>query len=129
MMKTEQEIQEANKRERETEVERDRADRAARLEYEKATKEEWDRYEALWKPAKERWETFSRPFFEVWQAKRVVNGKAESEALAEARCNWQECPRCGASANRYQVFCTDDKCGINLLTGGTGRFMEGKWVK
>ena len=115
-MKTEQEIQEADKRERKIKIEKMVADKAAQWEYNDATKEAWEEYDAVWKPAREKWEAFQGPYFKTLQGKLVAANKAEMEALAEVRANWKECPRCGLSAARYQVFCTGDKCRANLLT-------------
>jgi len=117
--RTEREIQ-ADKRELEIKVERDKADKAANFEFNEVTKEE----QALFQPALERWRAFYRPYFEALQVKLVANRKVESEALAEVRSHWKKCPRCGALAARYQTFCTDDKCGLNLLSGGEKMLWE-----
>ena len=118
MLKSEQERLEADKRELEIVAELTAANNAAQVEFSKATKEEWERYERIWTPARERWAAFIRPYFEALAAKMVANQKAGDEAFAKVRGNWKECPHCGAKAGRYQVFCSVDKCGTNLLTGG-----------
>ena len=118
--KTEQEILEADKQEFKIEQKKIAGRQAARREFNKATKEEWEEYQKVWKPARERWEKFSELFFEVMQTKLVANRKAYDEALAKVRGNWKVCPKCGASAARYQTYCTDEKCGTNLLTGALG---------
>ncbi len=105
-MKTQQEIQEADKREREIGAEKAAADKAAHKEFVEATKEE----QALYLPALKRWLAFYRPYWEARQAKMVAAGKAEIEALAEVRGNWKVCPKCRTSAARYQFHCVGDKC-------------------
>lgn len=127
-MRTKQEIREADKRELEIETEYKVADKAARLEFQEATKEAFAEYEAVWKPAREKWGAFSQPHFGTLRVRLATNRKTRDDALAEARSGWAKCPRCGTSAARYQTFCTNDKCGINLLTGGPGRFVDGKWI-
>lgn len=115
-MKTEQEIHEADKQELEIAVKKKAANEAAYLEFNKVTREAFEEYTAVWRPAKEKWEAFSRPHAEGLRAALTTANKAEELALAEVRKDWQTCPRCGTSANRYQIHCTDDECGINLLT-------------
>ena len=113
-MKTELEIQEADEKEKRIEEERKVADKAACLEFHEATKEEWDRYKKVWNPAKKRWEKFSKPHFDNLRTRLAANEKAEFAALVEARKDWRECPKCGTLAARFQVFCQNEKCGVNL---------------
>lgn len=115
--KTPEEILEADKREKEIEAIFQGEDKAARREFGEATKEERELYESIWKPAWERWEAFVEPHFKKVQARSVANLKKKREALAEVRRDWRKCPYCGAMANRFQTFCTGDKCGMNLITG------------
>ena len=87
------------------------ADKAAVQEYNEDTKEAFDRYKRIWKPAREKWEKFQQPHFRAVQAKLAANGKAETDALAEVLSNWKTCPKCGASASKYQTYCITEKCG------------------
>ena len=81
-MKTEQEIQEADKREREIEIEKIVADKAAYLEYSEATREAFEEYKHVWSPAREKWEAFQEPHSKRLQERLVAANKVEEEALA-----------------------------------------------
>ena len=109
------EVIEANRREAEIEAEAEAAERAAYLEYNEATKEAFAEYERVWLPAKAKWEAFQEPHFKRLQERLVAIQAAKMEALSEVRRNWGNCPRCGTPTARYQVFCLNDKCRINLL--------------
>jgi len=105
----------ANEKEEELEAWAEKERVAAQLAFNEATNAAWSEYEAVWKPAKEKWEAFSKPFFAELTSKLKDIGKRLSEKLEGSRSNWSECPRCGASTNRFQVFCGEDTCRVNLL--------------
>ncbi len=115
-MKTKQEIREADETEERIKFERLEADRQAYIEYNKATLQPWKEYESIWKPAREKWEKFSIPYFMKLQKELAANEMKEEKSISEVRKDWQICPKCGATANRFQTFCSVEKCNTNLIT-------------
>lgn len=105
----------ANEKEDEIEAWVEKEQAAARLAFSKATSAAWSEYEAVWKPARERWEAFSKPFFAKLASKFKDVEKELSRKLGEARKDWSKCPKCGVPTARFQVFCSDEECGVNLL--------------
>jgi len=108
----------ANEKEDEIEAWVEREQVAARLAFNEATRAAWLEYEAVWKPAKEKWEAFSKPFFAKLTSRLRAIEKELSEKLGEVRKDWSKCPKCGVPTARFQVFCSEEKCGVNLLTWG-----------
>ena len=115
-MKTEQEIYEADEAEERIKIEKEEADKQAYTEFNKATASAWKEYEEIWKPAREKWEKFFALPFKKLQAELVKNNKRKDEALIKVRKDWQVCPECGTSASRFQVFCSNKECELNLVT-------------
>ena len=114
-MKTEQEIQEADRKDQEIRVKSWRKEKAAQLAFDKATNEESEEFEKVVRPAQERWKTFSAPYRESLRLKLLDIRKEKDDAITELQVNWENCPKCGTSYGRYQVYCSNDKCQLNLV--------------
>ncbi len=130
VLKTEEEIREANRKEHEIQVAYEAENVAAQKAFNEATKDAWEEYEAIWKPAREQWEAVSGPHFKKLRARQAANEKTRGEAVGEIRRDWRLCPRCGTHAARYQVHCMGElageggkpiPCGENLIMLTSGR--------
>jgi len=115
-MKTEQEIQEVDGKAQKINNKANKAEKAAQLTFNEATKEESDEFEKVVRPAQKRWQEFSAPHREALRTKLLAIKKVRDEAIAELQIDWGNCPKCGTSYGRYEVFCRNDVCRINLNT-------------
>lgn len=114
-VKTEQEVQEANRKAQEIEEEAEREEKAARGVFNKATEKESKKFEKAVRPAQERWKKFSSPHLMILSDKLSDIRKAKNNAIAGLQASWENCPECGTPYGRYQVCCGNDKCKLNLV--------------
>jgi len=106
----------ANKKEAEINAWFEEQEELARIAFYNATRAAWDAYEAIWKPAREKWEAFSRPYFVEFTTKQGKLQTERSNRIGKVRANWDQCPICGTSYDRFQVWCSNLKCNTNLIT-------------
>ena len=114
-MKTGQEVQEANRKAQEIEKKAEREGKAAQRVFNKATRKESEEFEKVVRPAQERWERFSASHLKILSDKLLGIRRARDSAIAELQANWGNCPKCGTPYGRYQVYCGNDKCRLNLV--------------
>ncbi len=115
-MKTEQEIQEASDKDIKIRTKAARKEIAAQVVFQIATKKELAEFEKVVRPAQKRWQEFSTPHRAILNTKILAIRKDQDEAIGELQANWENCPKCETPYGRYDTFCCNDKCKINLLT-------------